>query len=905
VAVPAATATDAADFKGEMWRIDLAGDVDGRQGIQRLLCERLSLYNKSSKQPAEPGTKDTTTPGKGGARTKAAAPKGDGPARNQEGAAAASARFLQPDAPPPLVIMADGPLIVTPVGVTEQAALGDARFEVAATGAPAVVDDGQTHIVGAEVHYNTKTGSGSVLGKEAPMLLEQPGRLHLTGGRLDFDRVRNTAEVMGGGQLHAQVQSASFGATGKSKRGAAAGQPAAPPAGQVPPAPPELSTLDATWTKGMRMEFYRLPANLEGGATEIKQAIFHGQSVVKQRDGILKGDELVIDFFAPEQGRGQAVERLRGHGDVYIKNEPVEAKPPAPGEAPPPVPPPAPDAAPGASTGANKMAVGDIKCQNIDMLFARDAAGDAQAKNLKASGAVLINDPQGKIKAEDLTIAFAPSAKGGGLDAQFLEATGNVLIDREDLHAEGDHVHRDLTTGMLQLEGKPARAARGQSRVVGPYIEFNQNEGRAIVRGAGELEMPTTTDLRGRQRAQPEPMIVTWRNGMLFEDHRNFAEFDGAASAATGTTRLNGDRLWVYFADQATDATKVGALGVPAAASAKAAPAKAVPAGATKTASAKDKSKGSGGDMQDLFGHKQLVRVLAENNVRAIEQQLDPDKTLRFQLEMFGDNLTYLAENRKAYIRGPGLLRTCSRERGKAGESQGAGIEPPPGDTLWKNPLPDGYSRTDVAWTESMAFDGAGNRAYFKGKVDALNIGRGAPGDAAAARRRASEMRIRSGDMQVVFTEKQPLPADGAAAATMLPATAATAPAPAVKAPATPATAAPQEASREERMTVEKLVADGNVQLWIDDRRGIAERLIYQRDPQLIRLYRGTDDWARLWQENEASQEFGEIVARVITYEPGTGRVEVVDQQAITIAPKAKPEVKSKAGAPGPAKPLK
>ena len=106
-------------------------------------------------------------------------------------------------------------------------------------------------------------------------------------------------------------------------------------------------------------------------------------------------------------------------------------------------------------------------------------------------------------------------------------------------------------------------------------------------------------------------------------------------------------------------------------------------------------------------------------------------------------------------------------------------------------------------------------------------------------------------------------------------------------------------------MTVEKLVADGNVQLWIDDRRGIAERLIYQRDPQLIRLYRGTDDWARLWQENEASQEFGEIVARVITYEPGTGRVEVVDQQAITIAPKAKPEVKSKAGAPGPAKPLK
>jgi hypothetical protein len=90
-------------------------------------------------------------------------------------------------------------------------------------------------------------------------------------------------------------------------------------------------------------------------------------------------------------------------------------------------------------------------------------------------------------------------------------------------------------------------------------------------------------------------------------------------------------------------------------------------------------------------------------------------------------------------------------------------------------------------------------------------------------------------------------------------------------------------------MAVEKLVADGDVLLWVDDRRGSAERLIYQRDPELIRLYRGTEDWARLWQANEASQEFGEIVARVITYEPATGRVEVVDQQAITVSPKPRP----------------
>jgi hypothetical protein len=89
-------------------------------------------------------------------------------------------------------------------------------------------------------------------------------------------------------------------------------------------------------------------------------------------------------------------------------------------------------------------------------------------------------------------------------------------------------------------------------------------------------------------------------------------------------------------------------------------------------------------------------------------------------------------------------------------------------------------------------------------------------------------------------------------------------------------------------MAVEKFVADGNVHLWVDDRRGSAARLIYQREPELLRLYRGPDDWARLWQENEATQEFGEIVARTITYEPSSGRVEVVEQQMMVISPKPK-----------------
>jgi hypothetical protein len=98
-------------------------------------------------------------------------------------------------------------------------------------------------------------------------------------------------------------------------------------------------------------------------------------------------------------------------------------------------------------------------------------------------------------------------------------------------------------------------------------------------------------------------------------------------------------------------------------------------------------------------------------------------------------------------------------------------------------------------------------------------------------------------------------------------------------------------------MAVEKMLADGGVRLWVDDRRGTCERLIYQRVPEEIRLYRGMDDWARLWQENETSQEFGEVVARTISFEPATGRISVVEQQSITFSqkPKANPSPKNAA----------
>ncbi|HUX00162.1 MAG TPA: hypothetical protein VMY35_04215 [Phycisphaerae bacterium] len=800
------------DAGGSLWRIDLAGNVDARQLAQRLLCDLLTLYNRTAQAAIEPGapegspaTEEAAAAGADPADVSASAPsQRTGPAGTAPSGAASPGtqpgpaanappappppsgdpKYLQPGAPPPLVVIADGPLIVTPVPAEERKGLAGAENEVTAIGKPAVVEDGETRIVGREVHYNLKNGSGLVVGTPGERILEQPDRMWLTGGRLTFDRTRGTADVAGEGKLHARVATESL--TGA----AAAGGPK-----------PEPSALDARWARSMHLEFYELP---EGGtgAGQLRRAAFSGQAEVVQKDGLLRGDELVIDFFPAADGQGQAVERLVGHGDVFVKN----TRP--------------------SNTVAGAQNVGDITAQDLDMSFARGAGGDgSEPKRLKAAGKVLIHDVKGTIRAEDLLVTFGRNAKGE-LEAEFLDATGNVLIDRSDMVAEGDHVKRDLTNGILLLEGKPARAARGGSRIVGPYIEFVEKEGLADVRGAGELEMPATTDLRGQPRQTAEPLVIRWARRMHFEDKRNFAFFESDVKAATGGSRLDCRRLWVYFRE-APEQPVAGAE----------APKQQAP-----------------GELGGLLGRKAIERVFAEEDVLAAERRMDPDGCVRYQMEIAGTNLTYLAENRKAYIRGPGRMRILSRENPEKGRPQ-PGLKPEAEKEFWADPVPAGHSRTLVAWTEGMAYDGPSDRAYFKGNVESIHTGRGVPGETGAPSREAATTKIRSSDLQVAFSERAPS-VSGAAA------------------------------PREERMGVEKMSADGGVQLWVDDRRGSARRLMYQRQPELLRLYSGPDQWARLWQANEALQEFGEVKARVITYYPSSKRVDMVDQQEMVVTPR-------------------
>ncbi|MFO8014571.1 MAG: LPS export ABC transporter periplasmic protein LptC, partial [Phycisphaerae bacterium] len=682
------TAADAEDA-GDLWRIDLGGDVHARQDVQRLWCDHLTLYNRS--RGPMPGTSDASGAAAAPARdTPPAAANEDTsaepPTEDQQGQAAA-------DLEPLMTIVADGPLIITPVDAAERRTLGDEQYQVSATGGPAVVEDGDTTITGDTVRYNTRAGSGTVVGGDSPMRLEQPGQILLTGGRLDFNRAAATAEVTGEGRLLAQVRTT--GLTGVTPSAADKAADATPPAegdeavstgaGDAP----ETDRLDATWQKGLRLVFYRLPEDASQGLGEIQQANFRGRAVVKQADGLLKGDDLTVDFYPAEGDRGQAIQRLVGHGDVFLKNAPV-----------------------GGTGTDDATQVGDIAAEDLDIRFARDPDGGARPAQLDAAGDVAINDPQGKIRAQQLAVTFGVS-EAGDTEARFLEARGDVLIDREDLRAEGDHVRRDTAAGTLLLEGQPARARRGESRIVGPTIRFSRDDGRATVVGAGELEVPATTDLRGRPRDEPEPLLVTWTRDMHFADRRNFARFDGDVTAKTSGTNLACERLWVHFADapEPPETPEAAAADVPAA-----------PANAT-AGKADDEEAAADEGLRNLFGRKRLVRVLAEKDVTAVDQRLEEGEAIRHRMEITGNNLTYLEESRKAYMHGPGRLCILARERDEADAAPARPLTPETAADAWQGEVPDGYARTGVTWTESMAYDGVGSQAYFQGGVVAVHTG--------------------------------------------------------------------------------------------------------------------------------------------------------------------------------------
>ena len=134
-------------------------------------------------------------------------------------------------------------------------------------------------------------------------------------------------------------------------------------------------------------------------------------------------------------------------------------------------------------------------------------------------------------------------------------------MELDDVHCEGRvRVHQDGATPQdkpidirgdaLELlkrsEGhkltvsadpeRPAEVMLPELSLVGPNIQLDQLDNRAIVTGAGAMRIQSTSDFQGNKLKQPTDLQVSWKEKMEFDG--TLAEFYGHVQADQENTRL-------------------------------------------------------------------------------------------------------------------------------------------------------------------------------------------------------------------------------------------------------------------------------------------------------------------------------------------------------------------------------
>jgi hypothetical protein len=81
---------------------------------------------------------------------------------------------------------------------------------------------------------------------------------------------------------------------------------------------------------------------------------------------------------------------------------------------------------------------------------------------------------------------------------------------------------------------RPGEVHQEDMSLLGPEIKLDQVHNAAHVTGRGALTMPTSSDLSGTELAQPEVVIVNWRDEMDFKGTARLAKFEGKVFAKQG-----------------------------------------------------------------------------------------------------------------------------------------------------------------------------------------------------------------------------------------------------------------------------------------------------------------------------------------------------------------------------------
>jgi len=132
-----------------------------------------------------------------------------------------------------------------------------------------------------------------------------------------------------------------------------------------------------------------------------------------------------------------------------------------------------------------------------------------------------------------------------------LVAVGNVKINdtrgTEALVATAGKLETDIVNEKAILEGDLAEVIQGDSALRGRIIHLDQAGESVVVLGGGRLKFMTDTDLDGKKLADPRPLVATWDRQMTFSGKRDTASFLGAVKMTSGEDSLNCEEMDLDF----------------------------------------------------------------------------------------------------------------------------------------------------------------------------------------------------------------------------------------------------------------------------------------------------------------------------------------------------------------------
>lgn len=114
-----------------------------------------------------------------------------------------------------------------------------------------------------------------------------------------------------------------------------------------------------------------------------------------------------------------------------------------------------------------------------------------RADRVVLSGGVTATQAGLTMKANRVTAAYTSN---GGVDVNRLDATGGVIITKDDLRATSSSAIYDLDSSLITLIGN-VKLVQGSNRLAGGRLVIDLNSGRSTINGGGA---PGTTNTGGR-----------------------------------------------------------------------------------------------------------------------------------------------------------------------------------------------------------------------------------------------------------------------------------------------------------------------------------------------------------------------------------------------------------------------